>query len=205
MIRLWRLIAPALALLAGRAQAQLTLDQLSACDDMAQALALLRSNQRECRAPRTAIEQGLTQRIATWRVPVCWLVRAPARSLSRFACLIVHLPTGPRYLDCMAESDPARVVAYRQTYEPDGARYSTVYLAAASRCSFSNGRAAPAGPSFMSIVVAMIVQLDVGFALQVGREVVGTSTILHGYGRLDPEIVGHPNAGVEFVSMWIPA
>lgn len=198
-----RLLAVLAAVLcAGRSAAEIRLDQLASCDDLARAMASLQSPARGCRGAANSIEAAMVARLRF--VPGtrhCWLSRAPTESLGRFACLRSDAPDGSPHLDCVAPAQLSDLEGYREDYETVHAARSLAYLRAASTCAVGNRNATRAVRTLMPFLVAQVARFELGFALPVGRGSVGTSVIVHGFASVDPEL-GSDVELLEFVSMY---
>jgi hypothetical protein len=194
----------ALSLASADAHASIRLDLLSACDDLGLAMRELKRPTIGCRAPRSAMERALATRIGiNPAVRLCFLQRAPSASLSRFACVTFHTATSA-HLDCIAPVASADVDDYQRNYASRYAAHAKAYLEAANRCALGNGDASRAQWSLMSPYLNFIAQFELGFVLPLGNGLVGSSTVLHGFGGVDPEISGSEGDMIEFFSTYVP-
>lgn len=198
--------APAFAIIAlfssGLVRAEVQFDQLSACDDLSNAMNSLRAPARSCRQPRTSVESAMVARFRySDQVKLCWLSSSPSEALSRFACLRTETGDGVRSLHCIAPADRTDVSYYRDNYTSVYAPRVAQYLKDANRCAIGNGNATKAVRTLLSPIIGIVARFDLGFVLPVGRGEVGDSVIVHGYASVDPDVAGE-GAEIEFVTMW---
>lgn len=199
-------LAPTLAIIAlstaGLARAEVQFDQLSACDDLSNAMNSLSAPARSCRQPRTSVESAMVARFRySDQVKLCWLDSSPSEALSRFACLRTDTGDGARALNCITPADRMDISHYRDNYTSVYASRVAQYLKNANQCAIGNGNATKAVRTLLSPIIGIVARFDLGFVLPVGRGEIGDSVIVHGYGSVDPDVAGE-GAEIEFVTMW---
>ena len=188
----------------GPASASIYFDLLSACDDLAAAVEVLRNPGLECRQPSGRIQRFYQQRLqgAPPGLRVCYLSQAPTQSLSRFRCFRLRIPGKTSELDCLRATPASDIADYKSRYDDRGgyAPFVKAYLTSAAKCPVGNGDASIAAPVLLPFYVSILTDFQIGFALPLGNRAVGDGMVIHGYGYADPDSgVGE---AVEFFSIW---
>lgn len=198
-----RLIVLAFALLGQSAQATISLNQLSACAQLRQFRSAL-GPPAICQPPTGRIAQVLKQRIQNWPgINLCFRSTVPTNLLAGFTCTNVDTGGKMNSLLCWREVRSADIqdykTRYRQVYDP----LVKQYLASASRCDAGNGDASTMANSMLPWIVSIIAKHSFGFALPIGNSLVGSSSFIHGFGRLDPEIYASDTHFIEYLYTWV--
>ncbi len=186
------------------AGADVRLDQLSACDSLAQVREYLRAFPRQCRAPAGVLERSIARRVRdNPDVKVCFIARAPSTALAEFSCLVADLPPDQRQVICFREAEATVSQRFRQQYETVFRNREIQYLERASKCSTGNGDAARAARTLFPALLSLIARFDFGYVLPMGGAFVGSGLIVHGYGSVDPDLQSGVSA-LEFFAMSHP-
>lgn len=198
-----KLLAWSLALVAmsaSVARAEITLGVLSQCEDLNTAYTTLKETPQDCGTAPDSIERALAQHVQGG-AGVCFLAKPPTNSLTSFHCMVVSRPGIQRTLFCERPSDYQDVLDYQASYLQKWAAPVKRYLDAADACPVGTGGAAAVGQT--PALTAWVVKMDFGFLLALGSGLVGQSTVIDGYGQVDPVISGEDHAEVEFIEMYV--
>jgi hypothetical protein len=177
----------------GQAFADVSLDKLNACNDIAAAWTMLAQRSpavaADCRPAQGRIERALYERTRPQdRSLLCFLSRPPAPFLAGFNCFSLYYG-GASQLGCIRERTDVNLDQYF-------ARYAThreseaAYFAAARACPTSNDDAGVAGRTLFPQPLLLVARHGVAFYASIGQGVTTNSLIWHGYAQLDPEIGG---------------
>jgi hypothetical protein len=189
----------------GPVRAQIVLDKLNACDDLANLQATLRGvvdkPVRRCRAPSGNLERTLFVRWPDARRSFCLLREAPAPSLSGFSCLVNRMPLAAELI-CFRPSRAGDLRAYK--HDPDGAyrRASVAYRKDAAKCDVSTGDTGPLYMSTFSFPLMTVARMEFGDIGALKGDARGGSYAIHAFSRTDPKLPGLPPA-IESVSMLV--
>jgi hypothetical protein len=187
------------------AQAALSLNQLSSCSSLSSFVHSLDVWPTTCSSPDDRIERALQSRLSIGPAKICFLKESPSPLLAGFNCYQTQTPVG-RSIGCIRRVGRADIDDYRNNFLGKYAKPTTQYLGAASTCEIGNKDAATAPPSMLPADLAWVSKMEVGFALSVGRNtndrLVGASTIVHGFGSVDPNIVSDDGTAIEFLHTW---
>jgi hypothetical protein len=189
----------------GQVRAQVVLDKLTACDDLAQLQATLRvmvdQAPRRCRAPSGALERTLFARLPDALESSCLLREAPVPSLSGFSCLVSRTPPAAELI-CFRPTRAGDLRAYK--HDPDGAhrRASVAYRKDAAKCGVSTGDTGPLHMSTFPFRLMTIAEMEFGDIDALRGEARGGSYAIHAFSRTDPKLPGLPPA-IESVSMLV--
>jgi hypothetical protein len=178
----------------------LNLDQLSECEEIGRLIEAARSSTHACRAPQGRLERFLADRLGSNpRARLCFLPSGPTRPIEQFSCFLFQFDSS-REMSCFRSVPWRSIVEYKENYMTTHAARARRYLDAAANCRFSNGDASEIGGVTMPQTIAWIARLDVGFIMPLGRTVVGSGAVIHGYGLVDPQL-SQGQAAIEFVSV----
>jgi hypothetical protein len=183
------------------AQAAISLNVLTACDDIAQLYNSLRSTTSafpsDCRQARTPLEKALVTRTHLDSSKLCF--QEPGiRFLDRFTCFRSFAPQGAA-LTCFRAASDADIKTYKREYDEKFKARVTSYLAAASACSVSNHDSSPSQPTTFPPLLNFVSRFDFGFITPLGQAQPPDSSVVHGYATTDPTLVGDAPTALEFV------
>ena len=155
------------------AVAQIHLDRLSACENLAQIETKLRDQRvapaGACRSPRNALEAELVRRTGNTASSICVVSAVPTKSLGDFSCVQPRLAIGSAgEIDCFRDARESDIDIYFHDYTD---RYSGVvaaYLSKASMCQTGNGNATSAPKTTFPALLGSIAQMAFGFNLPLG-------------------------------------
>lgn len=196
------LICAIAALFAQPVEATIALNQLSACLQLHQFRAAL-DDAGACQAPPGRVATVLAERIRNWPgVGLCFRATSPTDLLNGFACTSVTMGEQSKSLLCFREIASTDIHDYyarnREVYDALGKDY----LKRAMGCDAGNGDSSNMAPTMLPWIVAIVAEHKFGYVLPIGDRLVGSSTFIHGFGHLDPEIYADGDRYVEYVFTW---
>lgn len=175
----------------GAALAQ-RLDRLTACNEMARLREAADIDQTICREPRGVLAREMASR-SSWQL--CFF-DPPDSMLGSFECVQTR---GYPSVDCYRPVSGNVVRSIKSNFEDGYDRAIAAYLAAASRCPYSNGRASPAPASLMTVSpLAWIARSELAFGAETGPPAKSDGVVIHGFALLDPELPGGAGS-IEYV------
>jgi len=182
------------------AHADITLSVLSQCNDISATLSFLRNPPTPCtNNAADDIERALADHLRGGAT-ICFLRQPPAPVFTGFRCL-VFTTSDERSLVCTRAASYSDVKEYIADFTQRWRIPERQYLDAADSCAVGTGSAAPT--RLTPPATAWVAKMEIGFTLALGTGLVGQSTIIHGYGQVDPEVSGEEHAEVEFVEMFV--
>ena len=202
--RLWRLLVACLAL-PTVAQAEINLDKLSACDDIALLSETMKSRpldtHRNCRSPRNTLERELVARTGLDISQHCLDQSTPVPFLTGFSCFWLE---GPEVkvgasLVCFRSADLDDITLYKTNHGEEFDAPISKYKSAAAACPVSNGDSADAQLTLFPVLLWSIARFEFGFITGLGKKRPPDSYIVHGYAATDPTISGNAPSAIEFV------
>lgn len=193
-----------IAATASSAGAQVALDKLDRCEDIASVYKQLRAHPAssgECRAPRGELERALVTKLAT-PSEACILANAPAPFVEGFSCVrwLSGGDSQARDVTCMRAARMEDVQAFQARDSEDRARAASRYLAASEACSISAGQSLAAPAGLLPPAAALLGRFQVGFNSLLGQRGTRESAMFHGYIEVDPSLRIKANA-IEVVSL----
>jgi len=188
--------------------ADIELNRLNACDDVAAIASELRAgippHSSDCRPPSGAIERNLYAALSPMQIRACFLRQPPKPSLSDFACTRMEV-SGSALLTCYRAVPVTSINEYKAKF---GQRYAVPvaqYLSQSTRCPASNGDASQAGSSLFPNELALISAFEFGYISQLGTTHPGDVTALHGFAKTAPELVSAGVEALEYVAYFTSA
>lgn len=193
--------------LAEHAAAMLAFDKLNACAAVGQAYAALQSRDSSvvgnCRMPQTLPMWALGQRtMAPYQQYLCFLPAPPTSVLAGFECATYAPGQGIEMLCTRVRTD-IDPQDYRARYATTYATPVANYIAAAARCSASNGDSSIATQPSAPAILNIIARFEFGYAVQLGETIPAGAMMLHGYATLDPSFGA--GQGIEFIHVTVSA
>lgn len=194
----WSLLL-GIALTCPAAVAQVRLDRLTACDDVASIYRTMASSQstgRGCRGPQTSLDALLVRKLRnssrlcfeSWSQPM----------LRDFSCFFDS--TYPNaLLTCMRPARLADVRAYKAANDKELGAAGAAYGTQAQQCPIYRGDIGPAQPTLISPLLATIAKLEFGFIASLGAGKPQGGYVVHGFASIDPSLSYEADA-LEFVS-----
>lgn len=183
------------------AQGAIALNQLSACAELPRYRAALQGT-TDCQTPTGRLARALNERTRSWPGARLCFRSAPSAMLAGFACMNVDTGTHEPALLCLRDVRTVDIRDYRARYALVYDALVKRYLVEASACDVGNHDASAMAPTMMPWIVSLIAEHDFGFVLPIGPRLVGSSTLVHGFGHLDPEIYSDAGRYVEYVYTW---
>ena len=196
----------ALSMSSSQARADIHFDQLSSCDSLERIAQYLKSSPSSCRSPSDELEEVISSRFT---IPggdgkPCFLSRPPTSTLSTFKCFVLTtprtsaFPKGTRHISCVKKADEADLIRYKDAYLPVYGPLVERYLDAAAHCPAGNGDAAIANRNLMPFPLTFVARYSFGFVLPIGDQLVGKTSFIHGYGKVDPSLTSFGSGAIEF-------
>lgn len=187
------------------ASAEINLNVLTACGDIAALSQSLRSEQMptasDCRTPNGALERSLLERVGGQRAGLCFLRSAPAPLLEGYSCIRAPTKVGAS-LDCFRSVRATDISAFKEN-EDRGSGRANEYKISASKCEVTNGNSTVAPPTTFSPLLAHVARQELGFVSPIGRGRKTNSYVQHGFASTDPSIKGEARSAIEYVSFLI--
>lgn len=187
-------------------QAGVSLDKLTACDDIEMVYRSLRegvlSRRVECRTPRGTLERELVKRTGLSASQVCFLESSPARFVDGFTCARPQVEAGAS-LVCFRAAAADDIRSYYGQFDAKYAAEKAKYLAGASACSVTNKDSGDAQGTLMSLLLFSISRFEFGYFSGLGKAKVPDSIIVHGYAFTDPTLPSSAASAIEFVHVQV--
>lgn len=201
-------LAVASMLLGHESHAAINFDKLTACDDIARLQATLNSaigrKPAGCRAPRGDMERAIEKRSALGANILCFQASSPVAALQGFSCMRPEVPTGAS-LVCFREAALSDVKSYKEQYGEKFAAPASRYMAAAAKCSASNGDTSTAIQTGFPMLLSFISRFEFGFITLLGKQRLTDSSVIHGYAATDPSAGSNVPSAIEFFSLFVGA
>lgn len=181
------------AVLSTTAMAQ-TFDRLTACDDMSALRQAVDRAPPSCKSPIGPIARAIAARTQS---PTCFFKPA-LKSLQGFECAqYQQVPV----LTCFAPTPSGAVRTVKAQFASKYSEIVSGYLANASRCSYSSGRASPA-PQYMisTSPLGWVAKADLAYGVETGSAGRPDGVVMHGYASTDPD--ARLTDAVEFVHVY---
>jgi hypothetical protein len=189
------------------ANAQVNLNRLTACADIASTAAQLRAQktaaESSCRRPRSALERAFFSRNGGYPSALCLLREAPASFVEGFSCVQTPELKGTSSITCFRSAVTAEIEQYQKNYTERFAARATQYTKSIKQCPATNGSASFVQATTFPPMLAAIAKLEFGFMSPLGSGRVTDSYVQHGYATTDPSLGDGVPGGIEFVAMLI--
>lgn len=199
------LTALAVCLSCSQASAELRLDALRACSEIAALIQSMRSPSpvfaSDCRSANEALERAIDQRLGP-DARLCVVRSPPAPFLNGYSCVTIPAKLGAT-LDCVRRAELLEVAAFKQEFREKGSSRAIEYMEVASKCEVTNANTTVAPPTTFSPLLAVIAKPEIAFVSPIGKGRQTDSYIQHGFASTDPTISGNAPAAIEFVSILV--
>lgn len=180
--------------------AEIKFDILDNCHGLTIVYESLRSDPTipaTCRAPSNPIERALASHTRLNEAHLCFLYSPPAPFLSNFSCFRSSVETGA-VLTCFRSATLSDIQEYKEQFATEFANKVTEYLAAAAACGASNGDSTHAQQTQFAPFLRYVSNFEFGFIAGLGADRPSSSSVVHGYASIDPE-VEEASSALEFV------
>lgn len=187
--------------------AEIELDKLTQCDDIARLWSELRSDGSTfsggCRQPSGPVERAIFNRLGghVQHIDLCFLRQSPAHFLDTFSCSYTWNGPDSAGLFCMRATSKQDVTDYLEKHDTQYIRPVKQYLDSASACLKGQGDSSRAPSSLAPVPLLSVGQFAFGF-VATKRSDTGASVVIHGYATADPALGMSSQSAFEFVSFY---
>ncbi|WP_460735250.1 hypothetical protein [Lysobacter tyrosinilyticus] len=183
--------------------AQVRLDKLNACNDVASAFeavkAVTRVPGRRCLPPRAPLEKMMQDRAAGFG-QLCFQDWSDQPLLDGFGCTV--LTKGATSLVCVRPAKLSDLRSFKARYGPENSAAAVSYGLEAEKCPLYRGDVGPAQSTVHSTLLVGISKFEFGFIAALEGAPI-SSYVMHAFASIDPSLTGNAPGALEYIYYFV--